>query len=338
MSIPDKKIIAPLLKAFRKRNNTCLYPGCQERPIASHVVAEQTLKLIAEQSRVFTWDISDSTIVNLIEAGISLDQYYFEPTPIGIRQTSKVTCPLFCADHDLSVFASIEQRSISLQPDPEQLVLLAYRALSAITYDQMVADRTFAVGRQHGHQSSLDTPETRPKLDRFLANDVLLAARQQHEQMLYTQDYLQVEGAVYLVNLPPCLACTYAFIPSDDLDALITVQGYRSLTAEDTVVFSFFPYLPQHSICIISWLKGSLRGRTFISQNINQVPLDERPNFFLSLALEAFNVYISPDWWNTLTQEQREWCSKHHLTAFRQFTDLIETGSKRGYSSSDSTI
>jgi len=106
------------------------------------------------------------------------------------------------------------------------------------------------VGNKYGEQSRLNRSETLPKLNRFVMRDVLLVARQRHEQILITQDYQQVDGKPFLVNIPLCIACTDALVPSDPLDAMITITGQQTLTAEDVLVFSFFPYPPQQSILV----------------------------------------------------------------------------------------
>src|SRR5260221_11067724 len=56
----------PFIKEIEKllirasRNDTCLIPGCSSQPIGSHVIARKTLELIADSSKVFTWDTKPS--------------------------------------------------------------------------------------------------------------------------------------------------------------------------------------------------------------------------------------------------------------------------------------
>lgn len=319
----DKRIIGDLHKAFRTRNDTCLYSGCKEKPINSHVISEKTLKLIAEAGAVLTWDLSYHSLIKHIEAGLPSEQFLYKPTSVGIQQADKVTCPLFCGQHDCSVFIPLEQRTISPRLDSAQIFTLAYRALSAATYDQMVLERTLLVGEQYGQRPTLSLPEVLPRVHRFLARDVMLEARERHEKMFLAQDYHQLEGATYLVNIPPCISCTYAFIPSDALDAIITISGKQTLTAEDVVVFSILPYPPLKSICVISWLKGSSRARVFLDFEINRVPRQEQPELFLSLGFQAPNVYMLPNWWEALSEEQKEYYTKIHLSACRAFTSLV---------------
>jgi hypothetical protein len=63
----DQRIIGELLDAFRMRNGTCLYPGCKKKPINSHIVAEKTLKLIAENSKVLTWDLRNDLLIETVQ-------------------------------------------------------------------------------------------------------------------------------------------------------------------------------------------------------------------------------------------------------------------------------
>ena len=182
-------------------------------------------------------------------------------------------------------------------------------------------ERTFAVSEKYGEQSTYNTPEKLPRLNRFLVRDVMLLARQRHEQILLTKDFQQVEGIMYLVEVPPCIACTYALVLSDAFDAILTINGIQVLTAEDVVVVSFFPNPPRHSVFVISWLRGSQRARIHLTHIINPIPEKEKPDYFLNLAFQAPNVYVSPKWWRSLSQEQKEVCMKLHLSAGREFAN-----------------
>ena len=46
----DWKLVGEFEEAIvqSQKNGTCLYPGCTEKPIGSHVIARKTLRLIAE--------------------------------------------------------------------------------------------------------------------------------------------------------------------------------------------------------------------------------------------------------------------------------------------------
>ncbi len=116
------------------RNSTCLYPSCSDTPIGSHVIARKVLKLIAENSKVLTWNPNPSAwdMTRRVDAGVPLIQAYAEPISVGIHDIRKVTSPLFCETHDGPVFASLERDDFSCTA--KQVLLLAYRALCAETF------------------------------------------------------------------------------------------------------------------------------------------------------------------------------------------------------------
>jgi hypothetical protein len=100
------------------RNTTCLYPGCSNSPIGSHVIARRTLKQIAEKSHVLTWLLTTTwDMVHTLGAGESLEQLNQEPMSVGIGDKRKVTDPLFCNEHDGKIFVPLEQQEFSFQPE-----------------------------------------------------------------------------------------------------------------------------------------------------------------------------------------------------------------------------
>jgi hypothetical protein len=314
-------------KAVEKatRNPTCLYPGCSNSPIGSHIIARKTLKLIAENNHVLTW-LTPSTwdMVHAHDAGKPLEQLNQNPVYVGISDKRKVTNPLFCENHDGKIFIPLEQQEFSFQP--EQVLLLAYRASCCLTFpNSSPTEAILEVARKHGYAHSLDTPERRQKLERFQAVKSVLAAQKRYTQMYQSKDYSQLAWSIYPVNVPLCIAATYSLIPVNDNDALAIVNGTLPLAAEDVVSFSFLPYPPlNNSICVISWLKGSQRAQQFMSLNrINELPEKEQQDLFFSFAFESPNIYISPLWWKVLSQAKREEYKQAHLQAGREHAELV---------------
>lgn len=111
----------PFIKEIEKllirtsRNNRCLIPGCSSQPIGSYVIARKTLELIADSSKVFTWDTKPSAwkIARTIDAFQPLE----DPTRIGIDDDHKVKYPLFCSTHDGPVFAPLEVEEFTCTPE-----------------------------------------------------------------------------------------------------------------------------------------------------------------------------------------------------------------------------
>ena len=322
----EYQVIGSLENVIRTahRNPVCLYPECKKRPIGSHVIARKTLGLIAEKSHVKTWlEVSAWDMKRSYKAGRSLDQLYEEPVCVGIADTNKVTLPLFCKDHDNQVFAPLERGKFSFQP--EQVVLLAYRALCSMTLGVSSTVRILSVAEQHGYHHSLGEPERFQRLQRFQMTDLMVNVRQYYAQIHLTHDYNQLGWSIYLVNMQPCIAATYALIPVDNDDALAIINGSQTVTVEDAVSFSFLPYQPlSSSICVISWLRGSQRAQRFMTLNrVNELSEKEQNDLFLGLAFESPTLYISPQWWQSLSDDEREEYKRIHHDAGREHAKLV---------------
>lgn len=328
----DWKLVEAFESAVLKaqRNGTCLYPGCTENPIGSHIIARKTLSLIAEKSKVLTWRMPDTyAMFRQFKEGKPMKDLTLVPKLVGIGDIRKVTRPIFCQKHDGKVFAPIEKdviasRSVCL---PEQIVLLAYRALCSVTYNDTLTEELLAVMKQHGVVHPLNHSDRYARLLRFRAGDILLKAQQSYERMLLTQDYQQLGWSVYPMNVQPCVTATYSQIPNDSNsnDAQSIVDGTLPLTAEDIVHFTLLPD-PRlgNSICIISWLKDSPRARQFmILSEINELSEQKQQELFFNLAFQSPTIYISPTWWRSLSEEKREEYAKIHQKAGRDHGQLV---------------
>lgn len=300
------------------KNVTCLYPNCSNRPIRSHIVAEKTLRLIAEKGHVLSWNknLSLWNMARIMDAGLPLEQFDLEPTLVGIED-KKVTRPLFCDEHDNSIFAPLEKKEFSFHP--EQICLLAYRALCSKTFSASPQETIFTAADQHNRQNLLSTSEGRKGQRRFQPTDIILKARQEYAQILLAQDYSQLCWGIYPVNMKPCIASTYSLIPPlDYIDA-------SELTVEDVISFSFLPHMASNtSICILSWLKGSKRVQRFMNLiEINRPSENEQQNLFLSLGFESPTLFISPQWWNSLSDEKKKEYKKIHLALSKKYSQLV---------------
>jgi hypothetical protein len=309
------------------RNATCFFPGCEGRSIGSHIIARKTLALIADQSHVLTWLAQQVTAWDMLRsknAGRSLEQLFENPVRVGIRDSNSVTEPLFCRDHDNTVFAPLEDKEFSFQP--EQVALLAYRALCSMILSTTATEAVFtAVTKQPGYQQSQSIAETLRRLQRFQTTDLVSQVRQLYVQIQSSHDYDQLGWSISLVNIPMCIASTYSFIPVEGNEAKAIIDGRQALTVEDAVCFSLLPYKPMNnSICMISWLRGSKRAQRFMTwHKINKLSEKEQRDLFLSFAFESPTLYISPTWWQSLRAEKREEFTRVHLEAGRRHDELI---------------
>ena len=159
----DWKLVGAFADAIEiaHKNGTCLYPGCTDKPIGSHVIARKTLKLIAENSKVFTWNMPDAwAMYRQFNASKPMIDLSLVPDLVGIHDIKKVTYPLFCQDHDYRNFAPIEKDEIASSSVllAEQIVLLAYRALCSVTYNDTLTEVLLEVSKQIGYTHPLNDP------------------------------------------------------------------------------------------------------------------------------------------------------------------------------------
>ncbi len=326
----DWKFVGAFEDAIVKahKNGTCLYPGCTEKPIGSHVIARKTLRLIAENSKVLTWNTPDAwAMYRQFKAGKPLIDLSLVPESVGIHDIRKVTHPLFCHNHDERIFAPIEKDEIASCSAflPEQIVLLAYRAFCSVTYSDTLTEAILAVSKQFGYTHSLSNPKKYERLLRFQARDILMKAQQRYEQIHLTRNYQQLSWSVYPVNVQPCVATAYSLIPINDDDAPSIVDGTLALTAEDVISFTLLPD-PRlgKSMSILSWLNGSPRAQRFMVLNrINELSEQERHDLFFTYAFESPTIYISPTWWRSLSKEKREAYAKIHQKSGREHAELV---------------
>lgn len=309
-----------------RRNTSCLFSGCEGRPIGSHVIARKTLELIADESHVLTWlprQITAWDIMRSIREGRSMEQLYEDLIRVGIGDRNRVTEPLFCRDHDTRIFAPLEREDFSFQP--QQVALLAYRALCSMVLSTASTEAILAaVAQQHDRHGLLGSLRTLRKLQRFQQTELILQVRQLYEQIQAANNYNQLGWSMYLVNIPPCLAATYSLIPYEGNEDKDIVNGKLAVTVKDTVCFTLLPYRPQEtSVCVISWLRGSERAQRFMTYHrINEVSEKEQLDLFLFFAFESPTLYISPTWWQSLSDGAREKYKRIHLDADRRHNQL----------------
>lgn len=311
----DLQFVQPLLKKLRnfQNNSRCLYPGCGERPIGSHIIAESTLELLAdEEGKVLTWEATDnSVVVNTIQ-GHEWERIYQQPRRVGIRQ--EVTYPIFCQEHDNGIFAELENTGFTFHP--MQVALLAYRALCFKTWNPHLEEML------EFFLSNKDA-ETALQLQRIFSLRTLVEARQKLENILATRDYGQLQWVTRVLHIDPCFAGTDAVISYHGIeDARSIANGSNILMPEDVMTFSFFPDKNLNaSICVVTWFRDNKRASSFLDNlELDSSSEDDIRQNIIHTALRVALVYASPLWWNSLSPElQAHTCELQisHITSLQ---------------------
>ena len=312
----------------QKRNNfLCLFPGCTARLTrpSSHVIPESVLRLFARDGKVLRWDQPDyGAIKRSVTGNQSWETVYAEPIEIGVGETK---WPLFCHDHDDGAFAPLEKPKFAMAPkQPEQLALLAYRALCYTTYNNQkrMIEEFFSWLQERGHSHPFASPEKRAELQQYLPLDPLLEARHLLGQMCKNKDYSQVDGDVFpLTNIPARIACTGPWIPLDRIEQESLLKNSLMLTPQDVTTFSVFPNNnSETSYCVISWFKGSQRGESYRDM-LHQLSGHEQEKNLLFTAFQQPNICISPGWWDSLSEEEKQRYRNLYLRNAVQFRKFL---------------
>ena len=93
---------------------------CGGRIVRAHIIPRSQLRQIARSGRIVAVPTSLLAVMRMQRTG-------FEAEEIGVGEFSTVNC--FCADHDKTLFAPIEDAPLTFSS--EQIALLHYRALAA---------------------------------------------------------------------------------------------------------------------------------------------------------------------------------------------------------------
>ena len=313
------------------KNTVCYYAGCSAKPIRSHVIAEKWLKLIAWENMVLAYPQQDTVLSDVFTSiATGVQQPREKLHLIGIGDIGKITDPIFCHSHDDKVFALIEKQELASCHDllPKQVLLLSFRALSSLTLklsNSSLIEAILEVSKKHNYQHSFSEQEKYARLQRFLATDTISSVYKQYNELHKLHEYNQVGYAVYIINMPPCIATTDAIIPASKEDHHAIMNGTLALTAEDVICFTFLPYKPLNkSICIIGWLQGSKRAKRFMNLNsINELSEKEQQDLFFTFAFESSTIYISPTWWFSLSAAKREEYINIHENKAREYLELL---------------
>jgi hypothetical protein len=317
-----------------RQNATCFYPECAEPPIRSHIISRKLLRRIAENNRVLTWSGAETSLMEMADAvdvGLPMERLNNIPTLVDIGDV-ELTDPLFCHPHDEGVFKQIDGSSKEIaaryEMIPKQVLLLAFRALCSLTYylssRQLPIDTILNFSKKVGYTHSLHKAENYARQQRLMAKETMLAVYERYENMRRSRDYSQLAYSMYVVNIPPCIAATYALMPIDDEEKEAIANGKLLFSPKDAVSFSFLPHQPRtNSICVISWLKDSERAQRFIIANeINALSEQAQQARFFERAFESPNVYMSPRWWNSLSEEKRAEYTQIHFSIVEEHDKL----------------
>ncbi len=274
---------------------------CSQNIINAHTVSKSSsLKEIADESNHVL-----GLKINL--ANIIKNEGKLVPEKIGINQAS--TFKGFCSKHDKSLFSCVEDKEFV--GDSEQCLALMYRSVAKEIYakegglnisefvkkgdkgrnllDQMLI-QNFATDHQTGTKAALAE---------------LLEFKSQLDDQLLGKSVGNLSHLIIDSTSPMPVAVSAVVSPITDFNGnLIQYLGDLSVAAEHLVFNSFSS--DGKGYVVFSWSKNSTKVLKFINSL-----LDLGSSKIFSALIRFFfgsaeNSFISPLWWNSLSDKQKD--------------------------------
>ena len=271
-----------------------LETGCSSPIIKAHTIPRSQLRQIAVDSHVYTAALSLGDM-NQNDGQLAAKR-------IGINEFSVLNC--FCADHDKTIFADLEDQPLTYSP--RQIALLQYRAAGAEFYK-----KTQAVELSEHNISAFSPKADAARLEMLhlsdygerlgLSDSAAAFERTERELKSNTNAF---SALVVFFSCAPTIMTVGAFLPEFDYDC----RKLQTLGTEDecqAISYNILAVSGHASLCM-TWLKGDRAPESFARSFVSQ-----RPELYTSLAIQtAFehleNTCMNPTWWDALRPaEQR---------------------------------
>lgn len=272
---------------------------CNGKIIQSHTVSKSgSLRRIAKDGHVLNFKPNINTLYKT--GGV------FEIVEVGISQAS--TFPGFCAHHDKSLFAPIEDQVF--QVNSYHATLLGYRALSREYYAKFhqAAGNPFLAtmdkGKSIGQQLFLQ------KFVRLLGVGIDFAQRdlgdlrEKYNEAFSKNDFSNSKYLVIETNEDPHILFSGLIFPECDFEGNV-LQELGSPNPLDLISINAVA-TPGGGFVIFQWF-GESAACQKLMQSLRKRPTNDLANAITILAFEFIeNLFISPDWWGSLNASAKK--------------------------------
>jgi hypothetical protein len=294
MSIP------PQLWSFTERHQRffeakeCLAASdrspCGGRIVRAHIIPRSQLRQIARRGHIVA-------IPTSLLAIMRMQQTEFEAEEIGVSEFSTMNC--FCADHDKTLFAPIEDAPLAFSS--EQLALLHYRAIAAEFYQR--------VSKQESAASELDLEFDEPQNFRFAwilmwsgkAFEEAHHALIRTEKLIAARRFRDVGSLVVRFDAPPAVMAAGAFRPQYDFAAK------RIQNLADTCCYVAMHLLAADGAAVLAftWLQRDSAAERFVGTFAAR-PREQMASLTVQCAFEHIeHTCMSDEWWSELKRPMR---------------------------------
>lgn len=281
----------------------CLHDECSKGVISSHTVSKSgSLGAIQREGHVYSYNLT-LTALHKSHGGL-------KPESTGWKQAS--TFPGFCGYHDKQIFSLLEDNPFT--GSKEQCFLIAYRSVAKELHAKINSAR----------QNKLRAAYAKSKKIRKQVSDfnkgVDLGVRdvQRHkakyDHVLINKNWDKVHGLLIEFDGTFPIQCTGGLLPDEDINGLpIQKLDWRDATPDCINLASYAA--GGKSYFLICWLNDSDISGSLFSNPIENYNREELPAVIGTLILQRTeNCHFSPDWYDGLTQEEKNWCEANGLS------------------------
>jgi hypothetical protein len=273
---------------------------CNSPIIQAHTVPRSQLQQIAQDGHVYSFDASIDQLAKT-DGKISARKF-------GTRQFSVLHC--FCALHDKSIFADIED--VSLIFSPRQIALLHYRTTASELYRKI---RAYEAIRHHTTVSFQKLEfwrkkSSRPILDAMVKGQELglrdaKVAFEESTEILERESYDCLSALIINFNFLPSVMTVGGFLPEFDYHGHnVQDLGDEAKTCE-IISFNILSSDGCAAIAFI-WRKGRQKCLAFAKSYAEQ-PASLYTTLAIQTAFEHIeNTCMRPEWWERLKQVERD--------------------------------
>jgi hypothetical protein len=309
--------IPPQLWSFTERHQRifeareCLAAGdrspCSGRVVRAHIIPRSQLRQIARRGHIIAVPASLPAIMRMQRTG-------FETKEIGIGDFSTMNC--FCANHDKTLFAPIED--VPLAFSSEQLALLHFRAVAAELYQRR--------NQQESAASELDLESDEPQNFRFAwiftcsgqAVEEAHHALARTEKLIATRCFTDVGNLVVRFDAPPAVMAAGAFRPQYDFAA----RRVQDLADACCYVAMHLLAADGAAVLAFTWLKRDPAAERFV-RSFAARPREQMASLAVQCAFEHIEHTCMADaWWSGLKRSMRgallERVRRAHSLAYRR--------------------
>jgi hypothetical protein len=282
----------------------CLHPeanSCKGRIVRAHTIQRSGgLTRIAQDGKVYTFFPADHSMLVLTSGKL-------EEKLVGVSRASTFTG--FCGHHDNVTFAALEKEPFRFTT--EQIFLLSYRALCREKFAKQAQASMIPFLRIQDRGKGFVDQKAIQDFTSLVERGVTAGlkdiryCKDRYDNALISKDFSDMQYYVIRLKDGPEIMCSGAVLFEVDFNGNRLQSLYQMNTRLDCLTFSLIGTDDGGAITF-SWLGDSAAGTKFV-QSLDALSNEEIPHAIVRLTFEFFeNTYFAPDWWDGLTDEERE--------------------------------